>query len=495
MKSSALALRCSHPEQLLQFLMSNKDSSNPLDRFNVLAKNRFGSTPVGNNSGVKYNNKNNNSGDITDPFCFNCKERGHVFRKCPKPLVRCNQCHRVGHKVEKCPAKAEDKNNKVANTQNTMCISLANSNSKFYKDVLVNGIPTKAFIDFGSDVCLLARSTSENLMLECGGVPNPIRGFGNNIVYSLGTVNVELIIDGVSAHTNCQVMEDKFLDVPLLVGQTYTEQSHVFVLKTAETLQFIDINSELPFNRTEIDNDRFVKIISIADLEIYGPAVVKAYTEPKLDGPVIIENKVIGRPMFQYFVFGGVYTSKSGFINIYIMPISGYCSLYRGTIISRASSVQAVNRIMNELNDPVTDPIEISKVRIGDDVNDADKAKLLKLLNKEDVKDKIDEEQVKQKERYDKSRRLPVSIRKGSWSKLVIRTLKMTLLPQYTGPYRVISVLGNDRYRIVAIPGLSSSKHKRKTTVAADRMQPWVHVAALDLNDSDNDSEIEEHDE
>lgn len=382
MKSSALALRCSHPEQLLQFLMSNKDSSNPLDRFNVLAKNRFGSTPVGNNSGVKYNNKNNNSGDITDPFCFNCKERGHVFRKCPKPLVRCNQCHRVGHKVEKCPAKAEDKNNKVANTQNTMCISLANSNSKFYKDVLVNGIPTKAFIDFGSDVCLLARSTSENLMLECGGVPNPIRGFGNNIVYSLGTVNVELIIDGVSAHTNCQVMEDKFLDVPLLVGQTYTEQSHVFVLKTAETLQFIDINSELPFNRTEIDNDRFVKIISIADLEIYGPAVVKAYTEPKLDGPVIIENKVIGRPMFQYFVFGGVYTSKSGFINIYIMPISGYCSLYRGTIISRASSVQAVNRIMNELNDPVTDPIEISKVRIGDDVNDADKAKLLKLLNK-----------------------------------------------------------------------------------------------------------------
>lgn len=61
------------------------------------------------------------------------------------------------------------------------------------------------------------------------------------------------------------------------------------------------------------------------------------------------------------------------------------------------------------------------------------------------------------------------------------------LLPSYVGPYRVVEVLGNDRYRVAAIPGLSKSKNKRKMTVAADRMLPCVHVAALEVNDNNSD--------
>lgn len=62
------------------------------------------------------------------------------------------------------------------------------------------------------------------------------------------------------------------------------------------------------------------------------------------------------------------------------------------------------------------------------------------------------------------------------------------LLPRYIGPYRVVADIGNDRYRVAAIPGLINSRNKRKTTVAADRMLPWVHVAALEVN-NDNDSD------
>lgn len=52
----------------------------------------------------------------------------------------------------------------------------------------------------------------------------------------------------------------------------------------------------------------------------------------------------------------------------------------------------------------------------------------------------------------------------------------------------MVSVLGNDRYRIAAIPGLSNSRYKRKTTVAADRMLPWVHIAALTVNENESDN-------
>ena len=61
------------------------------------------------------------------------------------------------------------------------------------------------------------------------------------------------------------------------------------------------------------------------------------------------------------------------------------------------------------------------------------------------------------------------------------------LLPPFIGPYRVAAVLGNDRYKVAAIPGLTSGKNKRKTTVAADRMKPWVNVPALEVNSDSNE--------
>lgn len=377
MKSSALTLRCSQPDELLQFLMSNKELTNSFDRSNTNVKNRLGS----GTAPTDKSNKGNLSSDNV-AFCFNCKERGHIYRKCPKPLIRCNQCHRVGHKVDKCPTKLEDSDSKIANTQKTMCISLANHNSKYYKDILVNGVSIKAFIDFGSEVSLLAESKSIDLMLKCDGVRTPIRGFGNDIVYSLGKVTVEINIDGVSANTVCQVVEDRLLDVPLLVGQTYTEQSHIFVLKSAKALQFIDINQEIPFSNTEIDEDRLVKVISAANFEIFGPIVIKAFTEPRLNGHILINSKVLGKPTFQYVVCGGVYALKDGFVYVYVRPVSNHCHVYKGSIISRASNVQVVNSVFNVDNKMVTDRIDISKVHIGDNVDDTHRSKLLDLLEK-----------------------------------------------------------------------------------------------------------------
>lgn len=54
----------------------------------------------------------------------------------------------------------------------------------------------------------------------------------------------------------------------------------------------------------------------------------------------------------------------------------------------------------------------------------------------------------------------------------------------------MIEVLGNDRYRLAEMLGLSSTKkNKRKTTVAADRMLPWILVATLDLNEGDDNDD------
>lgn len=110
---------------------------------------------------------------------------------------------------------------------------------------------------------------------------------------------------------------------------------------------------------------------------------------------------------------------------------------------------------------------------------------------REQVKDSIDEQQEKQKQIYDKGRHPARVYAEGELVKITKTTFandgkSKKLLPSYIGPYRVVSLLGNDRYRVAAIPGLTGTKNRRQTTVAADRMLPWVNVAALEVNESDS---------
>ncbi|XP_037873388.1 uncharacterized protein LOC119629946 [Bombyx mori] len=90
MKSSALALRCSLPENLLQFLMSWDTDQLINDQSHLRNKNA---------SDTESNSKKNSGQGI---YCFNCKQQGHPYLQCPKPLDKCNKCGKIGHKTETC---------------------------------------------------------------------------------------------------------------------------------------------------------------------------------------------------------------------------------------------------------------------------------------------------------------------------------------------------------------------------------------------------------
>ncbi|KAG6464791.1 hypothetical protein O3G_MSEX014731 [Manduca sexta] len=116
------------------------------------------------------------------------------------------------------------------------------------------------------------------------------------------------------------------------------------------------------------------------------------------------------------------------------------------------------------------------------------------------VKQNIDKEQVKQKERYDRNKRPAKVYNEGDLVKITKITYNndgksKKLLPAYIGPFRVIKALGQDRYKVAPIPGFSGNTIKRTTTVAAERMLPWVHVAALQLHDKSDSSENSDIDE
>lgn len=388
MKSSALALRCQHPDQLLHFLMSNKDSGFNADRLfhrNVNTRPRYEQMSGPGNSDNR-NSRASTSHINNAIFCYNCKEKGHPYMKCSKPIIICSTCKRFGHKTESCRVKSED--NKVTTrdtVQKTLCIGVSKSNSKFNKKVLVNDISFSAFIDFGSTASLMSKSTMTSLGLECDNMTTPLKGFGNDIVPSLGGVKAKLEVDGVQAVVDFQVVDDKFLEVPILIGQTFTEQTHVMVFKNAQELKFYDVGREMPFADADIWDDSTVKVKVVVYTRVYGTASVKVVTEPPIDGNIIVNGKILGKPPHQYTICGGIYRVNKGVTYIGISPTIVQAELIGGTTLCRGTRVHIVNRIVNAKEEPFIlehSDIDEDKVSIGENVGPHYKQKLLDILNK-----------------------------------------------------------------------------------------------------------------
>lgn len=111
---------------------------------------------------------------------------------------------------------------------------------------------------------------------------------------------------------------------------------------------------------------------------------------------------------------------------------------------------------------------------------------------RDEVKARIDREQAKQKERYDRNRKHARTYSEGELVKITKTNFSndgqsKKLIPSFVGPYRVSKVLGMDRYVVAPIPGLVDTESRRPTTVAADRMKPWIHVTALEIDGNDVD--------
>ena len=49
----------------------------------------------------------------------------------------------------------------------------------------------------------------------------------------------------------------------------------------------------------------------------------------------------------------------------------------------------------------------------------------------------------------------------------------------------MVKVIGTDRYKVAPIAGFEGMRKKRKTTVASNRLRPWIHIVSLEL-DGDN---------
>lgn len=187
------------------------------------------------------------SGDVN---CYKCGKRGHLSRECKKGrsadrgLKTCSYCQRPGHLAEYCyKKKKEQLMPPHRKTETVSCLndSVKNTpNSKYYKKVMVNNKSVEAYIDFGS-TCNLIKSSEVNRLglIVNTSIKRLIRGYGNSQIDTLGIVSFELSVDKVKTFQSASVVPDMVQQIPLLIGQPFTEMEGLQLIKDHAKLEFI----------------------------------------------------------------------------------------------------------------------------------------------------------------------------------------------------------------------------------------------------------------
>ncbi|EZA51547.1 hypothetical protein X777_09756 [Ooceraea biroi] len=97
---------------------------------------------------------------------------------------------------------------------------------------------------------------------------------------------------------------------------------------------------------------------------------------------------------------------------------------------------------------------------------------------RDQVAQRIEQSQQRQKIDYDRRRKTPRQYKKGDL--IMIRNFKSTpsisrkLIPQFRGPYEIVKVLRNDRYVIADPPDVQNTQQPYTGVWDVNNIRPWV---------------------
>ncbi|KAH9640726.1 hypothetical protein HF086_007297 [Spodoptera exigua] len=436
--------------------------------------------------------------------CANCKTEGHIVSQCSLPIKKCTKCFRIGHETEKCYFNASTSEKSVNRVG-----SDSDAGQKFFKTALVNKVPIDAFVDLDSECSMLKESYFTKLGIkdiELDGLP-VLKGFGNSFVAVLGRINVQIEIDGVGAYTELLLVPDDAMKMPLMIGQTYTEQPHILIHKTCERFDIL-------LNLTNVVTNNKISLHSLESVIVSGLTIVKVYTNPKFTGVLFVEGGLRTKNGVHHYIPTGIYEfNELGEGTIVINGLNSKTfSVIKDDLVARGKiayeeTKRDILRVMTQDHQSQSRPITLSDLHIGINRTPAEAlfgvrpkgvsdSKLIVAIDegvttnnkesdlttiREEISSFVASSQQQQKERYDKTRSKPVQFNEGDLVR-VERQVPATgnskkLVPKYQGPYKITKVYAHDRYQIEDTPLTRKGNKKYSTVVAVDKLKPWLNFS------------------
>lgn len=419
-RNGAQALKCSEPEDLLNYLASQQinqtkeNSRHPSSSNNnsIFRRRDFRTGFNGQNRNLPTNRGN----DIT---CFNCQERGHSYINCTKPLVKCVKCGRIGHNFDNCykkPLLSHNNNNQSEQPTDKNVLKIASSanlnvdiletcpvdnqkasaidlrpirsasqvptdvNSKYFKNICVNDQQYDAFIDFGSDCSLVKSSVAKSLDLtkSCDGLPI-IRGFGNSVIKPDFRSTITVRIDEVETKLDVLAVDDAFLPASLLIGQNFTELPSVMVKKDSESLFFYFKTPE------KLAHGSTIKLFVKKDTIITKGGLVEVYCKEPYSGDIYIDGDTRTSPNQEYHLHQGCYKISDKTAIIFVTSLTTAPLIYKAdTLIARVNPIVETRIFAINTQNQCSElpPLDKSEIKAGQNIDLETIERLHKILNK-----------------------------------------------------------------------------------------------------------------
>ncbi|KAI5632147.1 hypothetical protein NE865_15144 [Phthorimaea operculella] len=303
--------------------------------------------------------------------CTFCGRPGHVEADCFKKKNKskhCSFCNIDGHTLDECRKRSRTGlQNRLVRKVQTICYDA--SDKKYFKEVLVNGVSSNGYIDFGSTCNTMRQSFREMQNLEL--MPNDntvIKGYGDGLTIPLGIVSTSLVIDGVEKVNKLYVVPDDLQEVDVLIGQPFTESPNLVIVKTSTELNMYE--DEMAIQVTELcESFDKIRLYPQNDTKLTpGLNKVLVRPDPVVDGIMNIKLSEQRKPLCEKDVIEDSVELHDGqaFIKL-INRTNKILELKEQVCVARA-----------ELKDKYRD----DNIKMGDHLNGDQKASLDELLTK-----------------------------------------------------------------------------------------------------------------
>ncbi|KAL4710103.1 hypothetical protein ACJJTC_016505 [Scirpophaga incertulas] len=147
------------------------------------------------------------------------------------------------------------------------------------------------------------------------------------------------------------------------------------------------------------------------------------------------------------------------------------------TVQSADEEISHIKQILSDPNsERIAEIIKNYKIKNDETVNVESREDITEIRREAGVR--IANQQIKDKQRYDKKRDASVIFSAGDLVSIKRETpsdgKSKKLVVKYQGPYRIIKALPNDRYLIEDTPISRKNGRRYENIIAIDKMKPWL---------------------
>ncbi|KAL1468207.1 hypothetical protein MTO96_025609 [Rhipicephalus appendiculatus] len=126
----------------------------------------------------------------------------------------------------------------------------------------VNGKEVRAYVDLGSQCVTIRREDADRIGIRYSVMEKPltIGGYGSGRVTPCGEANINITVDQATADVPVLIVPNESQAIPIIVGQPFTEQHHVTVVRRRNTVRIFEEEKNVD------ESDDTLQSIKIPDL-------------------------------------------------------------------------------------------------------------------------------------------------------------------------------------------------------------------------------------